>query len=255
MKVSVITACYNSAATIRDTLRSVAIQHYPDIEHIIVDGGSADETLRIVDEFPHVSRVISEEDRGIYDAMNKGISLATGDIIGILNSDDFYTGPDVISSVVNKMEAAKADSLYADLDYVAFDDTSRTVRTWISGNFRPQKFYYGWMPPHPTFFVRREVYEKYGNFNLSLKSAADYEIMLRFLLRYRISAVYLPKTIVHMRAGGQSNASLTNRLKANAEDRLAWKINQLRPLPITSMLKPLRKIHQFFPVRRNNRNM
>lgn len=246
MKLSIITSCYNSAATIRDTLESVARQDYSDIEHIIVDGGSEDDTLAIVSEFTHVAKVVSEKDRGIYDAMNKGIAIATGDIIGILNSDDFYTGPGVISDVVRQMEQSGADTLYADLDYVSSTDKTKVVRSWRAGSYAVRKFYYGWMPPHPTFFVRKYIYERYGTFNLSLRSAADYEIMLRFLVRYDVTTTYLNKTIVQMRAGGQSNASITNRLRANAEDRKAWQINKLRPYLFTTFLKPVRKIHQFF---------
>jgi len=246
MKLSIITSCYNSADTIRDTLESVARQDYSDIEHIIVDGGSEDDTLAIVSEFTHVAKVVSEKDRGIYDAMNKGIAIATGDIIGILNSDDFYTGPGVISDVVRQMEQCGADTLYADLDYVSSTDKTKVVRSWRAGSYAVRKFYYGWMPPHPTFFVRKYIYERYGTFNLSLRSAADYEIMLRFLVRHSITTTYLNKTIVQMRAGGQSNASITNRLRANAEDRKAWQINKLRPYLFTTFLKPVRKIHQFF---------
>ena len=246
MKLSIITSCYNSAATIRDTLESVARQDYSDIEHIIVDGGSEDDTLAIVSEFTHVAKVVSEKDRGIYDAMNKGIAIATGDIIGILNSDDFYTGPGVISDVVRQMEQSGADTLYADLDYVSSTDKTKVVRSWRAGSYAVRKFYYGWMPPHPTFFVRKYIYERYGTFNLSLRSAADYEIMLRFLVRQDVTTTYLNKTIVQMRAGGQSNASITNRLRANAEDRKAWQINKLRPYLFTTFLKPVRKIHRFF---------
>ncbi|HNG12737.1 MAG TPA: glycosyltransferase family 2 protein [Saprospiraceae bacterium] len=246
MKLSIITSCYNSADTIRDTLESVARQDYSDIEHIIVDGGSEDDTLAIVSEFTHVAKVVSEKDRGIYDAMNKGIAIATGDIIGILNSDDFYTGPGVISDVVRQMEQSGADTLYADLDYVSSTDKTKVVRSWRAGSYAVRKFYYGWMPPHPTFFVRKYIYERYGTFNLSLRSAADYEIMLRFLVRQDVTTTYLNKTIVQMRAGGQSNASITNRLRANAEDRKAWQINKLRPYLFTTFLKPVRKIHQFF---------
>lgn len=246
MKLSIITSCYNSADTIRDTLESVARQDYSDIEHIIVDGGSEDDTLAIVSEFTHVAKVVSEKDRGIYDAMNKGIAIATGDIIGILNSDDFYTGPGVISDVVRQMEQSGADTLYADLDYVSSTDKTKVVRSWRAGSYAVRKFYYGWMPPHPTFFVRKYIYERYGTFNLSLRSAADYEIMLRFLVRHDVTTTYLNKTIVQMRAGGQSNASITNRLRANAEDRKAWQINKLRPYLFTTFLKPVRKIHQFF---------
>lgn len=246
MKVSIITCCYNSEKTIRDTLNSIAIQDYHNIEHLIIDGGSKDRTLDIVNEFKHVSKVVSESDKGIYDAMNKGINHSTGDIIGILNSDDFYTNESVIKDIVDLLSHSKAQSLYADLDYVDVLDKTKVIRKWKAGEYHPNKFHYGWMPPHPTYFVRREIYEKYGLFDLRFKSSADYEIMLRFLIKHKISLVYLPEVIVHMRAGGQSNASIKNRLHANREDALAWKHNGLNPYFFTTYLKPLRKIKQFF---------
>jgi glycosyltransferase involved in cell wall biosynthesis len=245
MNISIITACYNSSATVRDTLNSIAAQDYKQIEHIIVDGASTDDTLKIVDEFAHVARVISEKDKGIYDAMNKGIALAKGDIIGILNSDDVYTGNDVISRVIKEFENKNTDAVYADLQYVRYDDLEKVTRTWHSGNFSKRKFYFGWMPPHPTFFVRRHVYEKIGNFNCSLRSAADYEFMLRALLRNDFHACYIPKVLVKMRVGGMSNATLRHRLRANHEDREAWRINNITPYFFTIPFKPLRKVLQF----------
>ncbi len=244
--VSIITVCYNSANTIRDTLESVAHQTCPNIDHIIVDGLSTDDTLGIVKSFPHVHQVISEKDKGIYDAMNKGLSMATGDIIGILNSDDFYADPDVIRQVVEQMEAERADALYADLIYVSPQDTNKRIRTWIAGKFKRSKFLFGWMPPHPTFFVRKKIYDQFGKFDLQFRSAADYELMLRFLYKNRISVTYLPRITVKMRAGGNSNASWLNRLKANREDRKAWKVNNLKPYFFTLTLKPLRKLFQYF---------
>lgn len=250
MKVSIITACYNSAATIEDTLQSVANQDYPNIEHIIVDGASSDDTLEIAERFHHVSKIISEKDKGIYYAMNTGIHIATGDIIAILNSDDFYSHNAVISNVVQKMLAENADCLYADLDYVNPQNTKEVLRKWRSGKFASKKFHYGWMPPHPTFFVKREIYEKYGDFDTSFVTAADYELMLRFLLKYNIPVSYLDETIVHMRAGGHSASSLMHRIKANIEDSKAWKKNKLNPYFFTTILKPTRKIYQFFPKKR-----
>jgi len=244
-RVTIITATYNSAQTIADTLASVRDQDHPDIEHIIIDGASTDDTLRIVSQYPHVQRVISEKDNGIYDAMNKGLALAGGEIIGILNSDDLYPDSRVISDVVATMTAGKTDSLYGDLVYVDPGHTDRIVRTWRSGEFRPRRFLYGWMPPHPTFFVRKEVYHRYGLFHTELRSAADYELMLRFLFRHRISTCYLPRVLVRMRAGGQSNVTWANRLRAHGEDRAAWRLNDLRPYPFTLWLKPVRKIGQF----------
>jgi glycosyltransferase len=245
MKISIVTATYNSSLTVRDTLTSIRKQDYDHIEHIIVDGNSTDDTLQIVDEFKHVSKIISEKDQGIYDAMNKGISLATGDVIGILNSDDVYTNAQVISTVANIFSDPAIKTSYADLQYVQQDNLNKVVRTWKAGNFSKRNFYYGWMPPHPTFFVKREVYDKAGLFNTSLKSAADYELMLRILIKHEIPAHYIPQVIVKMRAGGMSNASFKNRITANKEDRLAWKMNGLEPHFFTLYAKPIRKIHQF----------
>jgi len=245
MKISIITATFNSASTVRDTLTCIGRQGHPDIEHIIVDGGSTDRTLELVAEFPHVSRVVSGKDKGIYDAMNKGIGLATGDVIGILNSDDVYTDDEVLSDVARAFVDPDVMTVYADLQYVDSADLEKIRRHWRSGPFKPANFYFGWMPPHPTFFVRREVYERAGVFNLSIRSAADYELMLRILLKHRVPAYYIPRVIVKMRAGGMSNASLLNRLRGNKEDRMAWKLNGLKPYFFTLYLKPLRKIHQF----------
>lgn len=245
MKISIITATYNSAATVRDTLQSVAGQQYKNIEHIIVDGLSKDNTLEIVKEFPHVAKLLSEKDKGIYDAMNKGVQLATGDVVGILNSDDFYNSPEIITKVANAFADEQVDTVYGDLQYVKADDTGKVIRTWKAGPVKKKSFYYGWMPPHPTFFVRREMYEKAGSFNTSLKSAADYELMLRMLVKHGASTYYIPEVLVKMRAGGMSNASLSNRLRANKEDKAAWKLNQLTPYFFTTWLKPVRKIVQF----------
>ncbi len=245
MKISIITATYNSASTVRDTLASIAAQSYRPIEHIIVDGLSTDETLNVVREFPHVDLVIAEKDTGIYDAMNKGILHSTGQIVGILNSDDIYTSASVIERVMKLFEDKSVDAVYGDLQYVDKNNVNRIVRTWKAGEFERKKFLYGWMPPHPSFFVRKEAYEKWGMFNLKLRSAADYEIMLRFLFRYNARVKYLPGVLVKMRVGGVSNSTLQNRLKANREDRLAWKLNNLNPKFFTLILKPLRKIKQF----------
>lgn len=246
MKISIITVTHNSAATIRDTLESVGQQDYLDIEHIIVDGRSTDNTLSIINQFPYISKILSERDGGMYDAMNKGIALATGDIIGILNSDDVYNNNRVISKVMRAFEDKSIDAVYGDLQYVKQEDLSKITRTWKSGSFDKSKFYYGWMPPHPSFFVRKSVYDTAGKFNTSLKTSADYEFMLRVLLKFDHKVKYLPEVFVKMRTGGASNATLTNRLKANREDKKAWAINNLKPHFFTIPLKPLRKIFQYF---------
>ena len=244
-KITIITVSFNSAQTIGDTLRSVAGQSYPNIEHIIVDGASTDQTMQIVTGFPHVTKRISEKDEGIYFAMNKGIAMASGDVIGILNADDLYADNGVIAKVAAVFEDLAVDATYADLVFVDREDVSKVVRTWKSGPFKRSSMYNGWMPPHPTFFVRRSMYEKYGLFNTILRSAADYELMLRFLLKHEINLSYIPQTIINMRQGGKSTASISNRIKANVEDRKAWRMNGLKPHFFTLILKPLRKIKQF----------
>jgi glycosyltransferase involved in cell wall biosynthesis len=243
--ISIITICFNSAGSIRHTLESIKNQTYSNVEHIIIDGGSTDKTLQIVQSFPHVSKVISEKDNGIFDAMNKGIQHASGDIIGILNSDDVYAGNDVLKIVADTFETTETDTLYGDLQYVQPEKINRVLRNWKSGKFHPNKFKYGWMPPHPTFFVKKEVYHKAGIFDTTLKTAADYEFMLRILYKYQFSTAYVPKVLVKMAAGGASNVSLSARLKGNREDRQAWAINGLTPYFFTLYLKPARKIFQF----------
>ena len=245
MKISIITATFNSGATVAQTLQSVQRQEYDNKEHIIVDGLSTDKTLEIVTGFAHVAKLIREKDGGIYDAMNKGILASTGEIVGILNSDDVYANNKVLAKVKSTFEDPKVEACYADLQYVHHQDMNKVVRIWKSGKLRARSFYWGWMPPHPTFFVRREVYDRVGLFNTSLKSAADYEMMLRILVKHKFKAQYIPEVLVKMRMGGMSNASLLNRVRANREDRLAWKINGLRPYFFTLYVKPIRKISQF----------
>ncbi len=246
MKVSIITISYNSAETIEDTIKSVVSQDYSNIEYIIIDGASKDATLSIVDKYKDkIAKVISEKDKGIYDAMNKGVQNATGDIIGILNSDDYYYDTAVISEVVRLFELEKTDGLYADLVYVDRTDSDKIIRYWKSGNYKPGKFLQGWMPPHPTFFVKKEVYQNFGLYNTELRSAADYEYMLRVIHKHGISLTYMPRILTKMRVGGMSNVSLKNRWRANMEDRRAWKMNGVKPRWYTLTVKPLSKLLQF----------
>ncbi len=245
MKISIITTTYNSSSTIEDTLHSVAQQTYNDVEHIIVDGNSKDNTLDIVNKFTHVSHIISEDDNGMYDAMNKGIELCEGEVIGILNSDDFYATEEILERVISIFMATDVDAVYGDLHYVKHNNINKIVRYWKSGDASKEKFLRGWMPPHPTFFVRKSIYQKYGGFNTKLKTSADYELMLRLMYKYEIKVAYLPEVLVKMRTGGMSNASLKHRLKANKEDKEAWKLNGLKPKFYMRWLKPLRKIFQY----------
>ena len=244
MKVSIITVSYNSEKTIEDTIQSVISQDYQDIEYIIIDGASSDATKSIIDNYKtDISCFISEPDAGIYDAMNKGINASNGDLIGILNSDDVYSNSFVVSDMVNAL--GNSDAVYADLVYVDFNNLDKVKRVWKSGRFKKGAFYFGWMPPHPTFFVKKECYLNFGLYSLSLRSAADYELMLRFIHKNNIRVSYLPEIIVKMRVGGVSNISLKNRILANREDKKAWKINNIRPKAFTFFLKPLRKLSQF----------
>lgn len=245
MKVSIITITYNSESTLIETIDSVLNQTYKDIEYIIVDGASTDDTISIIHSYKDkISKFISEKDKGLYDALNKAINLCTGDVIGIIHSDDFYTDNEVIAKIAKLFKSNQCDAVYADLYYVDKIDTNKIFRKWKSGIYKHGMFLKGWMPPHPTFFVKREIYPKYGLFNLQLKSAADYELMLRFIHKYKIKLAYLPEFIIKMRVGGKSNVSIKNRLRANSEDRKAWKINGLKPHFYTLYAKPLRKIVQ-----------
>ncbi len=246
MKVSIITAVYNGTQTIQGCIENILVQSYKNIEHIIVDGGSVDGTVDIIKRYSNViSYWVSEPDNGIYDAMNKGIMAATGDIVGILNCDDMYANGSVIEGIVKCLCENNVRSCYGDLVYVDQDDTDKVVRRWNSGDFYRDRFKRGWMPPHPTFFVKKSVYKEYGVFNTGFRLAADYELMLRFLYRYNISTKYIPRPLVRMRTGGSSHPGLYNTIKAIMENYKAWKINNLNPTPITFILKPVSKIFQY----------
>lgn len=246
LKISIITVVWNNASTIKDAINSVLNQTYSNIEYIIIDGASTDGTVEIVQSYGEkISKFISEPDKGLYDAMNKGLTLATGDIVGILNSDDFYKSNDILETVAKEFMNKNIDCLYGNLEYVDSKDTSKVLRYWKSKDYKDGLFEKGWHPAHPTFFIKREFYKKHGLFNLDFRIAADYEIMLRFLKKYQLKSSYINKTFVKMRVGGESNRSIKNIIKANLESYRAWEINGLNINPIIFLLKPLSKILQF----------
>ena len=246
MKISIITVCLNCESTIEDTIRSVTSQSYPNIEYILIDGNSSDNTMMIVNQYKdQIDEIVSESDEGIYHAINKGIELANGDLIGILHADDFYENTEVISKVIKLFNSSGADSVYGDLEYVARENTNKVLRNWVAGDYNRDSFKFGWMPPHPSFFVKKKVYELYGAYSLELSLAADYEFMVRTLYKHGISVAYLNEVLVKMRIGGKGNKSLKQRVIANREDKKAWEMNEVKPGLFTFLLKPLRKLHQF----------
>ena len=217
MKISIITVCFNSAATIADTIKSVSDQKNINVEYILVDGGSTDATVQIIKQHTGVATVVSEPDHGIYDAMNKGIRLTTGDVIGTLNADDFYMDDFVLEAVAQVFLDPTVEACYGDLLYVRQNDTGQAVRFWKSTVFKPGLFKLGWMPAHPTFFVRASVYNRLGAFDLNYKIAADFELLFRFIEQNRIKTVYLPKVLVKMRLGGTTNKNMANVATQNRE--------------------------------------
>jgi len=243
----VITAVFNGAKTIQDCIKSVSGQIYPNIEHIIIDGGSTDGTLEVIKRYTEKRvNIVSEPDNGIYDALNKGIRQASGEVIGLLYSDDFYAHDRVIEKVADIFMKYNIDSCYGDLQYVDKNNPDKVIRYWKSSQYRHGKFKYGWMPPHSTFFVKKEIYNKYGYFNTNFKIAADYELMLRFLEKHKISTYYTPEVFIKMRIGGTSNRNIKNLIIKSNEDYRAWKVNNLNGGFYTILLKNLCKIPQFF---------
>lgn len=246
MNVSVITVAYESAATIADTLDSLASQTHPDIEHIVIDGGSNDDTLAIIRAHgARVCKVVSEPDAGIYDAMNKGLRLATGDLIGFLNADDTFAHRGVVSSIVDAaLNHPDADAVYGDLVYVRQDRPDQVLREWRSGEFSRTRLRFGWMPPHPTFYLRASRLGDIGEFNASLKISADYDFMLRCLGRPGAQAVHIPDVLVRMRSGGESNQSLRALAVKSREDLQALRANRVGGW-FALICKNFRKLPQF----------
>lgn len=247
VKISIITVCFNSEKYIQSAIESVISQTYPNIEYILIDGGSTDNTNEIISTFSDkISTHISEPDKGIYDAMNKGIKYANGDLIGILNSDDYYKGKDIIEQIAQVYQTHKTDCIYANIDYVNPAQNDKIVRKWVSGPYRVNGFKKGWHPAHPGFFAKKEIFNKFGDYDLSFEVAADFELMLRFLEKNNISSLYFPESIINMRLGGASNKNLINIIKGNKECVRAFKKNNLKAPILYPLLRLLPKVNQFF---------
>lgn len=246
MKISIITVCFNSQQTIRATIKSVLSQSYKQVEYIIIDGASTDNTIKIIKEFSNsIDVFVSEGDAGIYDAINKGINKSSGDVVGLLHADDVFDNRSVIDNVMRLFDE-NVDMIYGDINYVDRNDIYRVIRRWKSGSYKKGKFKWGWMPPHTSFFIKKSCYIKYGLYNLNLGSSADYELMLRMFELYNLKSKYIPLNITKMRVGGVSNSSFKNRWEANRNDKKSWKINGLKPFWFTFLIKPIIKIKQFF---------
>jgi glycosyltransferase involved in cell wall biosynthesis len=250
-KISIVTVARNCVVTIEDTILSVARQSYPHVEHILVDGASTDGTLEIVNRHLNkFSKTVSEPDMGIYDAMNKGIRLATGDVVGFLNADDVYSDANVLGEIAAIFNDATVSACYGDLVYMD-ESLTRVVRYWKSRPYRDGLFEKGWMPAHPTFFVRRAVFERYGDFDLAFRFQSDFDLTMRFLSICKIQSVYLPRVLVKMRVGGATNKSATNVIKGNIEAYQICKKNGLRVTPLFIVKKILSRVPQFFSKSQN----
>jgi glycosyltransferase len=246
MKVTIITVTYNSAKYLEQCIQSVIRQHYQDIEHIIIDGGSTDATLDIIKRYEsHIAHWISEKDNGMYDAINKGMRIATGDVIGTLNSDDILASRDVIGAIVDSFTYSNVEAVYGDIVYVQQTNVQKILRVWKGGEYNRKKFRFGWMPAHPSFYISKKLIDRCGYYETHFYTAADYEFMTRYLFFHKVNARYLPKLVVKMRAGGMSNENISRRLRANRRDYLAMKKNNIPFALFVSILKPLRKLHQF----------
>jgi glycosyltransferase involved in cell wall biosynthesis len=246
IKISVVMAVYNRHQTVGEALESVLSQSYPAVESIVIDGGSTDGTLAVLE--PYRSRLgvlISERDQGIYDALNKGIKYSTGDVVGFLHADDVFENSEVLAKVATAFQDPAIDAVYGDLVYVRHEDISKVIRYWKSGFFDDAALSRGWMPPHPTFYVRRSVYQRLGGFDTRYRIAADYDTVLRFLAVDKIRAAYIPEVLVRMRAGGISNRSLSTIVRKSLEDIKVLRLNQVGGV-VTLFQKNLSKLSQFW---------
>ena len=249
MTVTIITATYNSGLSVLDCIRSVAEQDYDQIEHLIIDGNSSDNTLQLIERSGYLEsrrvKLISEPDKGIYDALNKGLALASGDVIGFLHSDDLFESPSVVSQVAETFASSGCDGLYGDLVYVDKEDPDRIIRYWKSRSYHMGLLRSGWMPPHPTLYLKRSVYEEFGHFNVDLRIAADYDFILRIFKQATLNFHYLPKVMVRMRLGGASNRNFRNLIRKSSEDLKAVRANDIGG-PLVVIRKILGKLNQFY---------
>lgn len=245
MRISLITAVFNRAHTLGETLRSIRSQVWHNVEHIVIDGGSSDGTLALLDQHrDSIAHMVSEPDLGVYSALNKGISRASGDVVGFLHADDQFASPHALSHVAAAFEDPSVEAVYGDLAYVKQNDASKVVRYWRAGRYQRDQLAQGWMPPHPTFYVRREIYSRLGAFNTRYRISADYDHMLRILWNGGVRATYIPEVLVRMRTGGISNNTLCNLLLKSREDYMAMRENGIGGLR-SLLMKNVSKIPQF----------
>ena len=245
MKVSVITICYNAASEIDETIRSVMVQDHQDIEHIVIDGGSTDGTQEKIKRYSEcIAHFVSEKDNGVYDAMNKGLRLATGEVVAFVNAGDMMATRNTVSYMVRAFTEQDADAIYGDALMVDPNDITKVKRFWKGGEYDRANFKKGWMPPHLGTYIRKSAYDQHGLFNTDLKVSADYELMFRFLYKHKLRARYVPKVLVRFRLGGVSNRSLVHIWRANVEVYEAWKLNNEPVSPLIVLRKPLRKLGQ-----------
>lgn len=250
MKISLITAVFNRKATLAEAIASAEAQTHQDVEHVIQDGASKDGSLDLILSLQtDRMRIVSERDQGLYDALNRAITRSTGDVVGFLHSDDVLANSNVLSRVAEALEDQRFDGVYGDLDYVAEDDPNRVIRRWRSGNYRRERLAWGWMPPHPTLFLRKSVYERFGLYDTSLRIAADYEAMLRYLVKGELRLSYIPEVMVKMRVGGVSNGSFRSIIAKSTEDLVAIRRHHVGGIA-TLAAKNIRKINQFLPLGR-----
>jgi glycosyltransferase involved in cell wall biosynthesis len=245
MKISIITVCYNSADTLQDTLESVRSQDYSEIEHILIDGGSSDATVEIIKSFQHVTKWVSESDDGLYDAINKGIRMASGDVIGVLNSDDFFPQNHTVSTIAQAFLTNKVDAIYGDVAFVRPHNLGKVVRIYSSKNFTPRFFKYGYMPAHPSFYVKARCHHDLGLYRTDYKIAADYELLMRFFIKGKITSYYVPEVFVFMRTGGVSNKGIFSRYILNKEIVRACKENGVSTNLLILSMKYVNKIFEY----------